>query len=79
MCFRFELQIAFCGIVAEIILQGSLDIDGMRVVAFDQVAVIAVHRAHRSASEDSRLYGRLRRKPADFCASSRARSVSAPR
>ena len=46
MCFRFELQIAFAGVLAIIVFEGTLDIDRMSVVPFDQVTVVAVHRPH---------------------------------
>ena len=41
---RFALQIAFCRFGAVVVLQCTLDIDGVSVVALYQVAVIAVHR-----------------------------------
>ena len=40
----FQLQVAPYRIVAVIARQGPLDVDRMRVMAFDQIAVIAVHR-----------------------------------
>ena len=46
MRFGFELKIAFGTIRAVIVFQGTLDIDGMGVVPFDEVAVIAIHRPH---------------------------------
>jgi len=39
----FKLEIAFGTIRAVVVLQGTLDIDGMRVVSFNEVTVIAVH------------------------------------
>ena len=44
--FRFELQIAFIGIFAIVVVQRALDINGVRVMSFDQIAVVAVHRPH---------------------------------
>jgi hypothetical protein len=39
----FKLQIALVGILAVIVSQGTLYVDRMRVVTFDEIAVIAVH------------------------------------
>ena len=44
--FGFELEVALFGVVAVIALEGALDIDRVRVVPFDQIAVVAIHRAH---------------------------------
>ena len=46
MRLGFELQVAFFGVVAVVTLEGALDIDGVRIVAFDQIAVVAIHRTH---------------------------------
>ena len=46
MCFRFELQVAFARVLAIVVFEGTLDIDRMSVVPFDQVTVVAVHRPH---------------------------------
>jgi hypothetical protein len=54
---RFELQIAPPGIGAIVILQGPLDFDRMRVVPFDEIAEVAIHRADES-SERSQHAGR---------------------
>ena len=43
MGFGFELEIALFGLGAVVALQCTLDIDGVCVVALDQVAVVAVH------------------------------------
>ena len=43
---RLFLEIPLFRIVTIIILHSPLDIDGMRVMTFDQIAVIAVHGAH---------------------------------
>ena len=42
----FQLQIALFGIGAVICFQRPLDIDRVRIMAFDQVAVVTVHRSH---------------------------------
>lgn len=39
----FELQVTLLGIGAVIVMESALDIDRVRVVAFNQVAVITVH------------------------------------
>jgi hypothetical protein len=38
-----ELEIALPGVLAVVLLQGALDIDRMRVVALDEIAVVAIH------------------------------------
>ena len=45
--FRFVLQVALVGILAVVVLERALDIDGMSIVPFDQVAVVTVHRPHQ--------------------------------
>ena len=47
MGLRLQLEIAAARIGAVIVLERALDIDGMGVVAFDEVAVIAVHRPYQ--------------------------------
>jgi len=44
MRFCFELQIAFFRVGAIVVYQRALNIDRMRVMPLDQVAVIAIHR-----------------------------------
>ena len=46
MRFGFQLEVAFFGVLAIVAFEGALDVDWMGVVAFNQVAVVAVHRAH---------------------------------
>ena len=60
----FELEVPLAFILAVVVLQGAFDVDRVCVVPLDQVAVIAVHRAHeigqrrgdavRQASAESR-------------------------
>ena len=38
VCFRFKLQIALAGVLAEISLERAFDIDRVRVMPFDQIA-----------------------------------------
>ena len=46
MRFGLELQVALVGVPAIVAFKGALDVDRVRVVSFDQIAVIAVHRTH---------------------------------
>ncbi len=39
-----KLQIAFSGVCAVVLPEGALYIDGMRIVPFNEIAVVAVHR-----------------------------------
>ena len=43
----FELQVALLGVVAVVTLEGALDVDGMRGMAFDDVATPPSVRAGR--------------------------------
>jgi hypothetical protein len=81
--FRLELQIALVRIDAVIVPERPLDVDRMGVVAFDQVAVIAVHRpdqigqrreqALRQAAPETRRAGReFERKVGERAAVARA-------
>jgi hypothetical protein len=73
----FQLQVALAGVLAVVIVQGSLDVHGVRVVTFNELRVVAVHRSHQVCKRSEK--GRLRRKPADFWVRSSARSVIAAR
>jgi hypothetical protein len=44
----FELQISLASILAVIVLEGPLDIDGVRIVPLDEIGVVAVHRPHQA-------------------------------
>ena len=46
MGFGFQLKVALLRILAVVVLHRPFDVDGVRVVTFDEVAVVAVHRAH---------------------------------
>ena len=63
MRFRFELQIALVGILAVVVLQRALDIDRVSVVPFDQVAVVAVHRAHQIGKRGQQALRQATSKP----------------
>lgn len=41
----FALEIALVGVGAEVVVEGAFDVDGVGVAAFDEVGVVAVHRA----------------------------------
>ena len=73
MGFGFELQIAVFGVLTVIALERAFDLDRVGVVAFDQVAVVAIHRPHqvgergeqalrKGAPESSALLRQLQRK-----------------
>ena len=47
MRFRFELKVSLGWIIAVVVLERLFDIDGMRVVAFNKIAVVAVHSSHQ--------------------------------
>ncbi|GEM_PF-3515618 len=50
----FELEIPLLRIVAEIVIERALDVYGVGVVSFDEIAVIAVHGPHEMG--EGRLY-----------------------
>jgi hypothetical protein len=43
MRLRFELKISLARVAAIVVVECPLDVDGMRIVAFDQIAVVAIH------------------------------------
>jgi hypothetical protein len=43
---RFELEVSLLFVRTVILAQRALDIDWMSVVAFDQIAVVAIHRTN---------------------------------
>jgi hypothetical protein len=47
MRFGFQLKVALAGVLAIFILERPLDIHRVRIVAFDEVGVVAVHRTHQ--------------------------------
>ena len=57
MRFCFLLEVARFGVLAVVVLKGALDINGVRVVAFDQVAVVAIHRAHEVGERSQQAFG----------------------
>ena len=63
MRFRFELQIALAGITAIVVFQGTLNVDGMRIVSFNQVAVIAVHCPHKIGERGHQAHRQAPAKP----------------
>jgi len=46
MRFGLELQVALVAVLAIVAFKGALDVDRVRVVSFDEIAVIAVRRTH---------------------------------
>lgn len=47
MGFGLELQIALVRFLAVVVFEGALDIDGVGVMSFDEIAVIAIHRTDK--------------------------------
>ena len=47
MRLRFELKVPLAWIVAVVVLERPFDIDGMRIVPLDEIAVVAVHSSHQ--------------------------------
>src|SRR5882757_8877508 len=79
MSFRFELQVALARVLAVVVLECALDVDGMCIVSFDQVAVITIHRTHQAGEcaadafrqtppESSRLGGKVNSQIGQFAA-----------
>ena len=62
MSLRFELEIALLGVAAVVALERALNVDRVRVVPLDQVAVIAVHRAHERCQRGQQA---CRQRPAE--------------
>jgi hypothetical protein len=71
MRLRFELEIALFRFGAVFVLQGTLYINRVGVVPFNEIAVVAVHRAHeigqrrqharhKAAPETGRFGGQLK-------------------
>ena len=40
-------KVAFPRILTVVVLQGALDIHRVSVVAFDEIGIVAIHRAHK--------------------------------
>src|SRR5215469_10921934 len=53
-----KLEVAFFCVLAVVVFKGALDIDRMRVVSFDQIAVVTVHRADESSERDQQTLGK---------------------
>ena len=71
------LQVALAAILAVVVLERPLDVHRVRVVAFDEVGIVAVHRAHQvgkrskqgrgqTAAEAGGLLGELQRKVGEW-------------
>ncbi len=63
MRFGFELQISFSQIRAVVVLQRSFDVDRMGIVAFDQIAVVAIHRADQIRQRSHNSFGQASPEP----------------
>jgi hypothetical protein len=64
--FRFELKTTLAGILAVVVFQGAFDIDRVSVVAFDQVAVVAVHRPDKIGNRGQQALEQTPAKSAGF-------------
>jgi hypothetical protein len=73
MCARLHLQVALAGVLAVVVLERPLDVHRVRVVPFNEVGVVAVHRSHevckrgqkgrgQAATEASGFLGEVERK-----------------
>jgi hypothetical protein len=83
VCLGLELEVALARIGAVVVFQGALDLDRMRIVPLDQIAVITVHRTHeigqrghyrgrQAAAESGGLGGKLDSEVDDLPALARA-------
>ena len=57
MSFRFELQVALARVLAVVVLDRALYVDGMCIVPFDQVAVITIHGTHQVGERATDAFG----------------------
>jgi hypothetical protein len=60
---RFELKVAFPGVLAVVVSERALDVDGVGVVPFDEVAVVAAHRTHEIAERRAHTVGQRAPEP----------------
>jgi hypothetical protein len=61
--FRLELQVALFRLGAVVVVERPLDVDGVGVVPFDQVAVVAVHRPHQIGERAHDAFGQAAPEP----------------
>src|SRR5512145_358181 len=47
MRLRFELKVSLARVIAIVVVECPFDIDGMGIVALDEIAVVAVHGSHQ--------------------------------
>ena len=59
-------EVALLGVLTVVALERPLDIDGMDVVAFNQVAVIAVHRPHEIGERGEEAFRERAAQPGAF-------------
>ena len=57
MRLRFELKVSLARIVAIVVFKRPFDIDGMRIVPFDEIAVVAVHGSHQIGQRHAHAVG----------------------
>ena len=63
MRLRFELQVSLARIIAVVVLERPLDIDRMRIVSLDQIAVVAVHGSHQIGQGSAHAVGQAAPEP----------------
>ena len=44
----FQLEVALVRILAIVVLERALDVDRMRIVPFEQIRIVAIHRPHKA-------------------------------
>src|SRR3974390_3870642 len=64
--FGLELQIALVRLLAVVVLESALDIDRVGVMPFDEIAVIAIHRANEIGQGSEQAGGQAAAKPGGF-------------
>jgi hypothetical protein len=55
--FGFQLQVALAGVLAVVVLERAFDVDGVGVVALNEVGVVAVHRPDRAGKRGEQTGG----------------------
>lgn len=61
-----NLEIPLPGVLAVIVFQGAFNIDGMRLVPLDQVAVVAVYGPHEICQRRNQAWRETAAKPCGF-------------
>src|SRR3569623_628696 len=77
--FGFDRKIPLLPVLAAVVREGAFDVDGMRVVAFDEVGVVAVRHAHQAGKRYLHGSRKAAAEPGRLPLSSKARSFSSAR